>query len=148
MPYKDMREFLDVLEKDGQLKHIDTPIKVEHGDNELQALMRLLCQDDGPALILTNLEGYNRPDVPLIFNPFGTRERTAMTIDCKGPLDSKKKHAAVLSDPSIWHDPVVVEKDKAPCKEVIIKKEDISLDKDLPHVWFGKEAAYIAKMRR
>ena len=82
MPYKDMREFLDVLEKDGQLKHIDVPIKVAHGDNELQALMRLLCQDDGPALMLTNLEGYNRPDVPLIFNPFGTRVRTAMTIDC------------------------------------------------------------------
>ena len=44
MPYKDMREFLDVLRKDGQLKEIDTPIKAAHGDNELQALMRLLCQ--------------------------------------------------------------------------------------------------------
>ena len=48
MPYKDMREFLDVLEKDDQLKKIDVPIKVAHGDNELQALMRLLCQNDGP----------------------------------------------------------------------------------------------------
>ena len=52
MPYKDMREFLDVLKKDGQLKEIDTPIKAAHGDNELQALMRLLCQNEGPAALL------------------------------------------------------------------------------------------------
>ena len=30
---------------------------------------------------------------------------------------------------------------QAPCKEVVISKADVSLDKDLPHVWFGKEAA-------
>ena len=141
MPYKDMREFLDVLESKGQLKHIDAPIKAAHGDNELQALMRLLCQNDGPAALLKNLEGYNRPDVPVIFNPFGTRERTAMMIDCEGPLEMKQRHAEVLSDPSCWHDPVVVERDQAPCKEVVISQEDISLDKDLPHVFFGKEAA-------
>ena len=62
MPYKDMREFLDALEKDGQLKHIDVPIKAAHGDNELQALMRLLCQNEGPAAMLNNLEGTNKPD--------------------------------------------------------------------------------------
>src|SRR5210317_665273 len=73
MPYKDMREFLDVLEKDGQLKSIDVPIKAAHGDNELQALMRLLCQNEGPAALLNNLEGYNTPEIPVIFNPFGTR---------------------------------------------------------------------------
>ena len=141
MPYKDMREFLDVLDKDGQLKSIDVPIKAAHGDNDLQALMRLLCQNDGPAVMLNNLEGYNTPDIPVIFNPFGTRERTAMMIDCRDPLESKKKHAAVLSDTSTWLDPKVVDHDDAPCKEVKIAKEDISLDKQLPHVWFGKEAA-------
>ena len=86
MPYKDMREFLDVLRKDGQLKDCDVPLKVAHGDNELQALMRLLCQNDGPALMLNNLEDYNTPDIPVIFNPFGTRERTAMMIDERDPL--------------------------------------------------------------
>jgi len=141
MPYKDMREFLDVLEQEGQLKKIDAPIKVGHGDNELQALMRLLCQDDGPAAVLNNLDGYNSPGVPVIFNPFGTRERTAMTLDCREPLEMKQKHARVLSNAGSWPEPVVVERDQAPCKEVVIKQADISLDKDLPHVWFGKEAA-------
>jgi 3-polyprenyl-4-hydroxybenzoate decarboxylase len=136
-----MREFLDAIEKQGQLKHIEAPIKAGHGDNELQALMRLLCQNDGPAAILHNLEDYNRPDVPVIFNPFGTRERTAMMIDCDNPLEMKHKHAGVLADPSCWHEPVLVERDQAPCKETVIKGEDISLDRDLPHVFFGKEAA-------
>ncbi|MFW2405408.1 MAG: UbiD family decarboxylase [Gammaproteobacteria bacterium] len=141
MPYKDMREFLDVLRKDGQLKDCDVPIKAAHGDNELQALMRLLCQNDGPALMLNNLEGYNTPDIPVIFNPFGTRERTGMMIDERDPLESKKKHARVLGDPASWIDPVVVDRDEAPCKDVVINKDDISLDKQLPHLWFGKEAA-------
>ena len=57
MPYKDMREFLDVLRDEGQLKDCDIPIKAAHGDNELQALMRLLCQNDGPALMLNKLGG-------------------------------------------------------------------------------------------
>ena len=105
--------------------------------------MRLLCQNDGPALMLNNLEGYNTPDIPVIFNPFGTRERTAMMIDERDPLESKKKARAVLGDPSSWIDPVVVDRDKAPCKEVVINKDDISLDKQLPHVWFGKEALLI-----
>ena len=103
--------------------------------------MRLLCQNDGPALILNNLEGYNTPEIPLIFNPFGTRERTAMMIDERDPLESKKKHARLLGDRASWIDPVVVDRDQASCKEVVINKEDISLDKQLPHVWFGKEAA-------
>jgi len=141
MPYKDMREFLDVLREDGQLKDCNVPIKAAHGDNELQALMRLLCQNDGPALMLNNLEGYNTPEIPVIFNPFGTRERTAMMIDERDPLESKKKHARILGDPASWIDPVVVDRDRASCKEVVIGHEDISLDKQLPHVWFGKEAA-------
>lgn len=141
MPYKDLRGFLDVLKQKEQLVSIDVPIKAAHGDNELQALMRLLCQNEGPAAMLSNLEGYNTPDIPLIFNPFGTRERTALMIDCDNPLDSKKKHAAVLSDPSSWIDPKVLDKQDAPCKEVIITGDDISLDKQLPHLWFGKEAA-------
>ena len=141
MPFKDMREFLAMLEDEGQLKHVDTPIKCERGNNELQALMRYLAENDGPALILNNLEGYNTPDIPVIFNPFGTRERTAMAIGLKEPLAAKKKHADTLADPSSWHAPVLVDKEQAPCKQVIINQDEIALDKQIPHVWFGKEGS-------
>ena len=142
MAYKDMREFLGVLEEKDQLKQVDIPLNVERGANELQSLMRHLAEIDGPGLILNNLIGYNTPDVPVIFNPFGTRERTALTISDSGnPLDAKRKHADVLSNEACWHKPVVVDRDEAVCKQNIIKKDDIDLTKQLPTMWFGKEGA-------
>jgi 4-hydroxy-3-polyprenylbenzoate decarboxylase len=141
MAFKDMREFLALLEEEGQLKHVDTPLKCAQGDNELQALMRHLAEIDGPALMLNNLVGCNTPDIPVIFNPFGTRERTAMAIGLKDPLEAKRKHANTLADPSSWHEPVVIARDQAPCKEVVISRDEISLDKQIPHVWFGREGS-------
>jgi len=149
MAFRDMREFLTALEERGQLKQVDIPLKVSRGDNELQELMRHLAEIDGPALILKNLIGYNTPDIPIIFNPFGTRERTAMTIGTDDPLEAKKKHADVLADPACWQDPVVIGGD-VPCQEVIIAAEDISLDKQLPAVWVrpGRGLLYLRRCCR
>ncbi len=141
MAFNDMREFLSVLEEAGQLKQVDIPVNCKREENELQSLMRHLAQIDGPALMLNNLEGFNTPDIPVIFNPFGTRERTAMTIGLTDTLEAKRKHANVLADPASWHKPVVVGASQAPCKDVIIRQDEISLDKQLPALWFGKEGA-------
>ena len=144
MPYDDMRAYLNALEEAGQLKHVDVPLHCDRENTELQALMRHLHNLDGPALVLDNLQGYNTPEVPLVFNPYGTRERTAMAIDLQDPLEAKRRHAAVLSDSSSWHEPRLVERDAAACKEVVIAADDISLGEQIPHVWFGKEGpAYI-----
>jgi len=141
MPFKDIRDFLHLLEEERQLKHVDIPLGAALGDNELQELMRHLAEIDGPALILNNLEGYNTPDIPVIFNPFGTRERTAMVIGERDPLKAKKKHANILADPSRWHAPVTVDAQGAPCKEVKISADEISLDRQIPTLWFGREGA-------
>jgi len=142
MPFNDMRDFLAKLESDGQLKNVDVPLNCEIGEkNEMQALMRLLCEQDGPALKLNNLEGYNTPQFPVLFNVFGTRERTAMTIETDTPLACKQKHADILGDESLWHEPNIIDSAGAPCKEVVIEKDDIDLSKQLPLVWFGKEQA-------
>ena len=89
MAFKDMREFLDLLEKDGQLKHLDVPFDGRRDSNELQALMNYVCAKDGPALMLNNVNGINTKDVPILFNPFGTRERTAMTIGFRDWREAK-----------------------------------------------------------
>ena len=141
MAFDDMRAFLQHLRECGQLREIDVPLKAMRGDNELQALMRYLAETEGPALILNNLEGINRPDIPVIFNPFGTRERTAMTIGLRDPLETKIRHAEVLADTSQWIDPVIVERHEALCKDVVIEEHDVALDKQLPHVWLGEEGS-------
>jgi UbiD family decarboxylase len=144
MKFKDMREFLAFLEEDGQLKHLDVPLNVARDNADMQALMRHLHNDNNIALILNNLQGYNTPDVPLIFNPFGTRERTGLTIGIRNPLEAKARHAQILADKSTWIEPRLIDQADAPCRDVIIKGDDVDLVKQIPHVWFGKEGpAYI-----
>jgi len=141
MAYRDMRAFLDRLRAEDQLREIDLPLKAGRGDNELQVLMRHLAEIDGPGLILRNLTDYNTPDIPVVFNPFGTRERTAMTLGESDPLRAKTKHAAILADRAAWIEPVIVDREAAPCKEIAISEDEISLDRQLPHVWLGDEGA-------
>ena len=73
-----------------------------------QALMRHLHNDNGPALMLNNLEGYNTKDIPVLFNPYGTRQRTAMILGKEDPLEAKLKHAKVLTDQSSWIKPKAI----------------------------------------
>ncbi|MDX2499009.1 MAG: UbiD family decarboxylase [Deltaproteobacteria bacterium] len=144
MAFKDMREYLALLERDGQLKRTDIPLQAGRDNKDMAALMRHLHNDNNIALILNNLKGYNTPEVPLVFNPFGTRERTAMTIGLRDPLEAKAEHARVLADKATWIEPRLIDQAGAPCKDVIIKGDDIRLDQQIPHVWFGKEGpAYI-----
>lgn len=139
MSNADMRGFLQQLEQEGQLKRIGAPLSVKRGNEDMQPLMRYVCDHGGPALVLDNLPDSNRPDVPMIFNPFGTRERTALTIGERDWRAAKIKHADLAADPERWVAPRVVPRDAAPCKQVVIREPDIDITHQLPHVWFGKE---------
>jgi len=139
MAFKDLRDFLSLLQKKNQLKHVHAPIRVDRGHSELDGVMRMLQEQQGPALIMDNIEGYNTPGVPLVFNPFGTRERTAWIVGQDNWLDAKLRVAEVLNDRTCWKKPVLVDRSQATCKDVIIQGDDVSLDRDLPAVWYGKE---------
>ena len=93
MAFKDMREYLALLEQEGQLKHIDVPFDGRRGTNELQSLMNYICAKDGPALMLNNVDAVNTKGIPILFNPFGTRERTAMTIGFRDWREAKLYHS-------------------------------------------------------
>jgi len=139
MAFKDMREFAAFLKEQGQLEEVDIPLNCERGNKDLQPLMRYLCDREGPALMLKNLQNYNTPDIPVLFNLFGTRERTAMTIGLRDPKEAKFRHASAINDKAAWLDPVMVERSAAACKQHTIEEKEVSLDKQLPHVWFGNE---------
>lgn len=80
MAFQDMREFLEFLKNKNQLIEVDTELNAARGTTELQPLMRHIHNINGPALMLNNLSGYNHPDIPVLFNPYGTRERTSMIL--------------------------------------------------------------------
>ena len=134
-----MRGYLELLKDKDLLLDLDIELNVARETTELQALMRHLHNHNGPALMLNNLDGYNTKDIPVLFNPYGTRQRTSMILGTDDPLEAKLKHAEVLTDQSRWIKPKVIDGAKAPCKENKINKEDINIGKQLPHVWFGKE---------
>ena len=100
MAFKDMREYLALLEQEGQLKHIDVPFDGRRGTNELQSLMNYICAKDGPALMLNNVDAVNTKGIPILFNPFDTRERTGMTIGFRDWREAKLYHSEVLADPA------------------------------------------------
>ena len=147
MAFYDFREYIDFLEQDGQLKYSDAPLHVGYGNKDMQALMRHLHaseETNNVALVMRNLQGYNTPDVPLVINPFGTRERTGLTFGYRDPLEAKAEHSRILATRSLWHEPHLINAKDAPCKENIITADDVALDKQIPHIWFGKEGpAYL-----
>lgn len=72
MKYKNLRDFLEMLESRGELKRITQEIDpyleiTEISDRTLRA--------GGPALLFENPKGY---DIPVLCNLFGTAKRVAM----------------------------------------------------------------------
>jgi 4-hydroxy-3-polyprenylbenzoate decarboxylase len=144
LKFNDFRDYLALLDRDGQLRRAEIPLSCGPGNRDMQALMRHLQNEDNIALVLSGLSDYNTPNVPLVINPFGTRERTNLTIGLRDSRETKSQHARILGDRSSWHAPRLVGQESAPCKEVVIKGDEVALYKQIPHVWFGKEGpAYI-----
>lgn len=74
MGLNDLRSFLALLEKEGQLKRITHPIDPHH---EMTEISDRTLRAKGPALLFENPIGY---DIPVLTNLFGTPERVAMAM--------------------------------------------------------------------
>jgi 4-hydroxy-3-polyprenylbenzoate decarboxylase len=139
MSFKDLRDFIELLEKEGELKRIQTPVDpnlevTEISDRTLRA--------GGPALLFENPKGSS---IPLLANLFGNTRRIALAMgqqDLEGLRDVGKLLAFLKepSPPSGWKDllqslpsyknvlnisPSV--KKKAACQEVVIEEADVDL---------------------
>jgi 4-hydroxy-3-polyprenylbenzoate decarboxylase len=139
MSFKDLREFIDLLEQAGELKRIKTEVDpfleiTEISDRTLRA--------GGPALLFENPKGSS---VPLLANLFGNTRRVAMAMgqeDLEGLRDVGRLLAFLKepSPPKGWRDlwqslpsyknvlnmPPAVRK-SAPCQEVVVDEDDVDL---------------------
>lgn len=76
MAYKDLREFLDVLQNEHELIVVKEPLSPRY---EVAALLRQLSEKDSyPAAMIENVEGYS---VPVVGNLFGSRKRAALALE-------------------------------------------------------------------
>ena len=140
MPYKDMRAFLQVLEKRGELRRIRTPVDPRLEMTEI--LNRLLLRQ-GPAVLFENVIG---SDIQVAANLYGTVERVALGLETdEAGLEEIGKFLAFLQNPDPpkgWWDalrqipffakvmgfhPKIVS--RAPCQEVVLTGEEVDLGK-------------------
>lgn len=72
MKYKDLRDFIDQLEKKGELKRISQEVDPVL---EMTEISDRTLKQGGPALLFENPKGHN---IPVLANLFGTPDRVAM----------------------------------------------------------------------
>jgi 4-hydroxy-3-polyprenylbenzoate decarboxylase len=138
--YKDLREFIEELEKRGELKRVTHPVDP---NLEMTEICDRTLKKGGPALLFENPVGY---DTPVLGNLFGTPERVALGMGAES-LSALREIGEVLAflkqpdPPKGFKDlvdkapllkklmtmgPKVVR--KAPCQQHIIRADQVDLD--------------------
>jgi 4-hydroxy-3-polyprenylbenzoate decarboxylase len=74
MAYKTLAEFVQVLERAGELKRIGYPVKAEL---EIAEIADRVMKSAGPALLFENVVG---KQIPLLINAFGSAKRMALAL--------------------------------------------------------------------
>ncbi len=139
MSFKDLRDFIELLEAEGELKRITTEVDPYL---EVTEISDRTLRNGGPALLFENPKGSS---IPLLANLFGNTRRIALAMgqeDISGLRDVGKLLAFLKepTPPSGWKDlwqslpsyksvlniaPNV--KKSAPCQQVVIAEEDVDL---------------------
>ena len=90
MPASDLRSWLDLLRREGELVEIDAEVDP---DLEITEIVDRTVKSGGPALLFTNPKGSEHP---LLVNQFGTERRMALAFDVDTLDDLGRRVADVL----------------------------------------------------
>ena len=115
MPFKDLREFLNLLEEKGELLKTKKPVDVKF---EISSYIRKTSDQHGPALLFENVKNFT---MPVVGGVFATRERAFLALE-SSPQDYVNRFEHAL-------DHVLPPKlvSSAPCKDVIHSGKDVDL---------------------
>ncbi|MBI1779317.1 MAG: UbiD family decarboxylase [Proteobacteria bacterium] len=160
MPFASLRDFMDRLERAGQLARVSTPVSPVLEMTEIQT--RLLAEG-GPAVLFETVVGAESRayGMPVLVNLFGTVERVAMGMD-RRPEELRQvgETLAFLKQPEPpggWREAlellpllksVMAMKprtvSRAPCQEVVLRGGDIDLGAlPIQTCWPGEPAPLI-----
>jgi hypothetical protein len=161
MKYQDLREFIAMLEQQGKLIRIKTPVSPYL---EITEISDRVLRAGGAALLFENpiRQDGTQYHYPVLANLFGTTERVAMGMGVSdiSQLREIGRTLAVLKEPEppkglkdaftklpllkdIWSmTPHVVK--NAPCQEIILEGDKVNLyDLPIQHCWEGDVAPLI-----
>jgi 4-hydroxy-3-polyprenylbenzoate decarboxylase len=151
--YNDLREWIDALEKAGELKRVSAPVDpileiTEIADRVSKGAARKYGRPGGPALLFENVKGSS--DVPVLINQFGSERRMQMALgverldevpdrirqllNVKSPegILGKLKMLPMLADMGKLFPKTVT---TGACKEVIKRKDFSLLDFPVLQCW-------------
>ena len=75
MPIEDISEFIEKLEKAGELKRVNTQVD---SNLEIAEILRRTMYANGPAILFENVKNY---DMPVLGNAFGSMKRLEMGLE-------------------------------------------------------------------
>ncbi len=163
MAFRDLREWIKLLDKSGELKRIsvevDPVLEMAEIADRVAKMGRGTPQAGGPALLFEKVKGH--PGARVLMNQFGSERRMRMALEADsldviagrietllkpqmptGLLD-KLKMLPMLAEIGSYF-PKVVDRRAAPCKEVILRGNQVNL-LELPilKTWPGDGGRYI-----
>ena len=156
MKYKDLRDFIALLESKGELKRIHQEIDPYL---EMTEICDRTLKAGGPALLFENPKGHT---MPVLGNLFGTPDRVAMGMGRESVSELREvgQWLSYLKEPEPpkgfkeLMEKVPVFKQvlnmptkklrKAPCQEIVLTGDDVDLSKiPVQHCWPGDVAPLI-----
>lgn len=156
MSFKDLREFIALLEEEGELKRIQTEVDPYL---EITEISDRTLRQGGPALLFENPRNSN---IPVLSNLFGNTRRIALAMGQEN-IEGLRDVGTLLAflkeptPPKGWKDlwqtlpsyknvlnmPANVRK-SAPCQEVILEEQDIDLNSlPIQTCWPGDAAPLV-----
>ena len=139
MKYRDLRDFIEQLGREGELKEIVVSVSP---DLEMTEVSSRVLHQGGPALLFKNPSGYS---IPVLTNLFGTSRRIARAMggETTGDLRRIGQFLASLKEPGqpekfsdllgmgamlkSLMDMRPKELENAPCQEIVIEGKDVDL---------------------
>ena len=117
MGFMDMRQWISLLEKEGELRRITAEVDWER---EIGAVARRVLEKKGPALLFESVKGYGSGRCSKLFvSGLGARSRLALALGFPGDIANRELVQHVMKKNREAIAPVVVE--TGPVKDVIIR---------------------------
>ena len=136
MPYNSLSDFVEVLERAGELTRITHPLKVEL---EIAEIADRVMKAGGPALLFENVVGKK---IPVLINSFGSTKRMAMALGVNDIEEIANKIAKLIQTqpPRTFKDKIQLAGEliklaglppkivnDGPCHEVIHREPDLNI---------------------
>ncbi len=156
LPFDGLRDWIEALERAGEVKRVRAELSPRL---EIVEVADRAVKRNGPALLFENVAGYKGARV--LMNQFGSERRMRMALGVDSLDDVAKRIEALLHPvpPTSLMDklkmlpmlaevssyfPKIIDRKRAPCKDVVLRGEDVDLTKfPVLTTWPGDAGPFI-----